>query len=205
VFFSISKPPNQTNFADFFANQQFGILFAFHVMSKKFNSSNMKRAIGILMVMAGVFFMNATQSVQAQGRGHHHGRNGHHKNHKNHDHDYDDHHVHHRSNAHCRDVHYHVRPVRHVRHVHHSHCDHRTVVVEYHRPRYIYYRDYNVYYDCHRSVYIVFSGRNWTISTSVPVSMARVDIDRADRWDVDYEDDDLPEFLTRREQVSYRN
>lgn len=165
----------------------------------------MERAKGILMVMAGVLFMSASHFAQAQGRGHHHGRDSH-KGNKHNRYDYDDRHDHHQSSrAHCRDEHYHVRPIRHVRHVHSRHCDHRTVVVEYHRPRYVYYRDYNVYYDCHRHVYIVYSGRNWTISTSIPVTMARVDVDRADRWDVDYEDDDFPEFLSRRERVSYRN
>ncbi|MDZ7648173.1 MAG: hypothetical protein U5K54_13870 [Cytophagales bacterium] len=56
--------------------------------------------------------------------------------------------------------------------------DHRTrrITYNYHRhnrpvwapvygyrynTRYIYYRDYNLYYDCHRNVFVVWTGRNW--------------------------------------------
>jgi hypothetical protein len=166
----------------------------------------MKRASGIMMMMAGLFVMTASVMVQAQGRGHHRGHAKHNKQKNDFDYDHDDRHDHYGSHQQCSHEHYHVRPAsRPVKHIHHRDCDHRTVVVEYHRPRYIYYRDYNVYYDCHRSVYIVFSGRGWTISASTPVCLNRVDIHRANRMDVEYEGDDFPDFLTRRDRTSYNN
>jgi hypothetical protein len=71
------------------------------------------------------------------------------------------------------------------------------VVHHYERPRYIYYRDYDVYYDCHRSVYISYSGRNWTVSASLPVVLHRVDIHHATRVEVDYYEDDFVTYLDR--------
>lgn len=64
--------------------------------------------------------------------------------------------------------------------------------------RYIYYRDYNVYYDCHRDVFVIGTGRNWAISNRVPDVMYRVDFGRARVTGVDYWDDDFDFYLKRR-------
>jgi hypothetical protein len=64
--------------------------------------------------------------------------------------------------------------------------------------RYIYYQDYNVYYDCHRDVFVVWTGRNWTVSTRVPDAMFRVNFGRARVSGVDYWDDDFDFYLERR-------
>jgi hypothetical protein len=68
-------------------------------------------------------------------------------------------------------------------------------VKHYDRPRYVYYADYNVYFDFHRQVYITLSGRNWMISSSIPVPMQRVDIRRASYREVQYYDDDFVAYL----------
>lgn len=65
------------------------------------------------------------------------------------------------------------------------------------RPRYVYYRDYNVYHDLHHNVYISYSGRNWSVSASLPVVLHRVDARRAVRMEVDYFDDDFTAYLER--------
>jgi len=71
-------------------------------------------------------------------------------------------------------------------------------VVYYERPvRYVYYRDYDVYYDCHRNVYITFSGNHWTITNAIPVRMHDIDRDRIQRDEIDYRDDDFPSYLDR--------
>lgn len=64
--------------------------------------------------------------------------------------------------------------------------------------RYVYYRDYNVYYDCYRGVYITLSGRNWVYSHRIPAHMHRVNFHRIAYVDLDYFDDDLPRYLERR-------
>jgi hypothetical protein len=91
-------------------------------------------------------------------------------------------------------------------HYHHHECRHETVVT-YHqmpsRPRYIYYRDYDVYYDYHNSVYISLSRRGWTVSKVVPVSMTYVDLRRAKRYEVQYHDDDFVTYLDRRGRPHY--
>jgi hypothetical protein len=89
--------------------------------------------------------------------------------------------------------------VNHYYQAHDRYCGHNAVVVHrYVRPRYIYYRDYDVYYDCHRSVYISYSGRSWTMSAALPVLMRNVNIRTASRFEVDYWDDNLPVYLDRR-------
>lgn len=145
-----------------------------------------------------------------QGRGNGRGNAyGHHK----HDRDKHDHHSRDERHHYSRDRHVHYdhdddhdddrRYVRRVysypaySHQHHSRCDHRVVVRHYERPRYVYYADYDVYYDCHREVYISYSGRSWTISTSLPVVMHRVDIRRASCREVRYYEDDFVSYLDR--------
>jgi hypothetical protein len=66
------------------------------------------------------------------------------------------------------------------------------------QPRYVYYRDYDVYYDNHRSVYISYSGRSWTITKALPVGMRHVNIRATKRFEVDYHDDDFPRYLETR-------
>lgn len=78
--------------------------------------------------------------------------------------------------------------------------NHRTVVIHnvYKRPRYIYYRDYDVYYDCRNNAYISHSGRNWFVSPIPPHMMRHVNLRTTRSYEVDYWDDDFPTFLDRR-------
>lgn len=86
----------------------------------------------------------------------------------------------------------------------------------YHRPphhapahgyrkqvRYVYYRDYDVYYDCYRGMYILFTGRNWTYTPHMPVHMYRAPYDRIAYVELEYCDDDLPRYIERRRGGSY--
>jgi hypothetical protein len=90
------------------------------------------------------------------------------------------------------------RNVNQYYHTHDRYCGHTIVVHNYARPRYIYYRDYDVYYDCHSSVYISYSGRSWTVSAALPFAMRHINIRAANRYEVDYWDDNLPVYLERR-------
>lgn len=76
-------------------------------------------------------------------------------------------------------------------------------MVTHSRPRYVYFRDYDVYHDMHRNVYISWSGRNWTVSTSIPVALRHVDVHRTVRMEVDYDYDDFDAYL-KRGRPSYR-
>jgi hypothetical protein len=156
-------------------------------------------SLALFMVMSGTI-------AWSQGRGHDNGRKGKAKEHgyqKHRDHrgndgnDYDrrdhysyndrDHHHHH---GNTRTVYvYRPRPVERTVVVHHHH-HHRPE-----RPRYVYYRDYDVYYDCDRNVYITFSGRNWSISTEVPIRMYYTDRNAIAAVNVDYFNDDFPHYL----------
>ena len=90
---------------------------------------------------------------------------------------------------------------------------HRYITYDYHRhshpswapaygyrynTRYIYYQDYNVYYDCHRDVFVIWTGRNWVISNRVPDVMYGIDFRRTHVSGVDYWDDDFDFYLQRR-------
>jgi hypothetical protein len=110
-------------------------------------------------------------------------------------HHWKDHHRHDRNDR--RD--YERRNVRHVYHYHDRYCGHQSVVVHHHsRPRYIYYRDYDVYYDRTNSVYISYSGRGWTSSTALPVVLHRVNLRNTKRFEVDYYHDDFTRYLETR-------
>lgn len=143
-----------------------------------------------------MFLIAAATTVQAQRRGHDHnqhdgnrGRGNGHEHYDNNRRDY----------SHYRDDnrHYDHKDVRVYHHYIPAPPVQQRVVHHYYygRPRYVYYRDYDVYYDCHRQVYISFSGRNWTVSINRPVCMDRVDVYRAARVDVDYYEDNFPAYL----------
>lgn len=159
----------------------------------------MKTATQFFSLMIALFIISVSGNAQAQGRGHH---NPHERSHGGHyegkDHGHDlkhEHHKHHDRHEH----HAHRHGDRHVVHPTIRHHHEKPVVVRhYHkRPRYIYYQDYNVYYDLHRNVYISYSGRNWSLSASLPVALHRVDMRRAVRMEVDYYQDDFPRYLER--------
>lgn len=160
----------------------------------------MKTASHFFLLVIALAIISTAGNLHAQGRGHHkdpekrNHQHGHHwkgdKKDREHKHE---HHYHKREHRHD---HYERRTV----HYHHRYCEHPPVVVVRHeppRPRYVYYRDYDVYYDLHREIYISYSGRNWRVSAGLPVVLHRVDMRRAVRMDVDYYEDDFVAHLER--------
>ena len=119
------------------------------------------------------------------------------------DRDRNDHHGNGNYNYPSRDNHHYQRYDDHHRYVayrHHRH-GHPSWAPAYgyrYNTRYIYYQDYNVYYDCHRDLFVVWTGRNWVVSTQTPDVMFRVDFGRARVSGVDYWDDDFDFYLQRR-------
>jgi hypothetical protein len=165
--------------------------------------TKMKAATHFFSLVIAMAIISTAANVKAQGRGHH---KGHEKRHQHQDHhwkgdkDREHKHDHHYHNREHRHDHYERRKVHHVVHHHHRYCDHAPVVIVRHdppRPRYIYYRDYDVYYDMHREVYVSYSGRNWRVSARLPVVLRRVDMRLAVRMDVDYYEDDFVAYLER--------
>ncbi|RAW03241.1 hypothetical protein [Pseudochryseolinea flava] len=178
----------------------------------------MKTRFALSAVIA-LMIITSGNIVWAQGRGNGHDRGGHHKggergngrgNGKSNHHDnnryhseryhHTDHNYYHHNNHHHSKkivvvhrpapvvvVH---RPAPVVVHHHHHHA--------YHEPRYVYYRDYDVYYDNTRRVYISFSGRNWSVSTEIPVRMYYADRGTIVSTNVDYYDDDFAGYLDNR-------
>jgi hypothetical protein len=168
----------------------------------------MKTVRTFLMVwIVTLVLSSSTTTLQAQGRGNSKGHDKHHhpgkaKGHdKRGDRDYDrDYsyrdHDHDSRHGHSR---YDYRK-RYVTYSHHRHGPPSWAPAYGHRynTRYIYYRDYNVYYDCHRDVFLTWSGRHWMITTRVPDVICHVDFRRAVVVGVDYWDDDFNFYLERR-------
>ncbi len=109
---------------------------------------------------------------------------------------------HHHTDYRYQHNHHHGDHGKKVVYVHHHRPVERVVVVHHHNrhiePRYVYYRDYDVYYDTHRRVYITFSGRHWSFSTEIPVKMYYVDRTTVVSSNVDYYEDDFPVYLDSR-------
>jgi hypothetical protein len=89
---------------------------------------------------------------------------------------------------------------RYVTYNHHRHGTPSWAPAYGHRynTRYIYYRDYNVYYDCHRDLFLTWYAGRWVITTRVPDVICHVDFRRAVVVGVDYWDDDFNFYLERR-------
>ena len=157
----------------------------------------------VLALSLTLMLMITGTMAWAQGRGNGHGKGKGHQKHQTHNHDRNGngrHYSHNRYSYHDHDRHHNHEAPRTV-HVYHSRPVERTVVVHHHhhhrpaRVRYVYYRDYDVYYDCDRKVYISFGGRNWSISTEIPVRMYYADRNALATVEVDYYDDDFAHHL----------
>lgn len=58
------------------------------------------------------------------------------------------------------------------------------------KTRYVYFSDYNVYYDHERGVYISLGGNNWQITAKLPSILSGVDLTAAVKVDLDFSGDD---------------
>lgn len=159
----------------------------------------------LLLTTVVCMLMGSVAVAQGRGRGHSKGNPGRgHEKHKREEVRHD-HYSHDRRDYDRDDHHYHDDRVVVVRHQHHhdAGCYHRPtrwVSVDYHyaRPRYVYYRDYNVYFDCHREVYVWFNNGRWIVSASLPAPLIQVNLSRAVVMGVNYYDDDLGYYVERR-------
>jgi hypothetical protein len=167
-----------------------------------------RNTLSALILMT--LFLTIPLMVQAQGHGHGKDNKQHGKGHKK---DYDsydkrsnsDYYRNHRhgNEPSWNDHHRNETPgnqQRYVTYRHHRHS-HPSWAPAYgyrYNTRYIYYHDYNVYYDCHRDVFMVWTGRNWRLSAHIPDAMLRVDFHRTRVYGVNYWDDDFDFYLERR-------
>ena len=150
-----------------------------------------KRITGLAFII--MLILLGLGSAFAQGKKGH-DRNDHHHNADNYSwhSGYENHYVH---NRHEHQVGHGQNNRRRVEHHIHPwmHAHDRRVTT-----RYVYFSDYNVYYDYTRNVYITLAGRNWVISTELPLAMRRVDPRRITYVQIDYCGDDLHHYHARR-------
>ena len=145
----------------------------------------MNKTTGLILMIFGILVASGSF---AQERRHHADRDDKHCHENKHDH-------------HSRNKHNYCNHCHHDnRYSKHSHQRHAAPWSQAPRSktRYVYFRDYNVYYDYKRNVYLTLSGRNWAISTEVPLPMRRVDVRRIAYADVDFYGDDLYYYHTHR-------
>lgn len=153
----------------------------------------------VLSASLVMLLMISGASAWAQGRSRSNGHNDHHGNNKEN--------AHHNNDRNDRNHHNNSKPQyayhdhdRRVVHVYHPAPVERRVVHHYYheRPRYVYYSDYDVYYDSYRNVYISFGGRNWSVSAGIPVVMRHVNVRTVVTTEVDYYDDNFTAYLDTR-------
>jgi len=179
-----------------------------------------KNSLGLLML--AIIILTTSVDVLSQGRGNGNGRGNNHPGRgkydernrgKGHDHnsgwnnnyeryDHDRERMRHSDWDHrnyLRNDHHHFVTYRHHRYHHPSWA---PVYGSRYNTRYIYYQDYNVYYDCHRDVFMTWNGRRWIVSAHIPDFMLRVDFRSARVYGVNYWDDDF-EFYLQRRRPSY--
>lgn len=165
----------------------------------------MKNISTIFSLILGVSVISAATIAQGQRSDDHRRRSETQRDHddrdrnqdSNHDRDHWDNH----NNNNSRRDHTQYDRVNNNRGHHYGQYNNRRPVVVHHvykRPRYIYYRDYDVYYDCRDNAYISHSGRNWIVSSFPPRMMRNVNLRMARSYEVDYWDDNFPGYLDRR-------
>lgn len=151
----------------------------------------MKTATKFFSLLLLGIALGAGIEADAQGRGKGDRNKGDHEDHyrgKDWDNDFKRHP--HRKNARHVVVHRYHRPIPVV--------VHRAPVRVYHRPaRFVYYKEYNTYFDRTRNVYIVFAAGHWMASRVAPIAMRRVNMTTAVCMEVNYFDDDFTAYLDR--------
>jgi hypothetical protein len=70
------------------------------------------------------------------------------------------------------------------------------------KTRYVFFRDYAVYYDHQEGVYISLAGRNWQVSASLPVNLKGVDLNAAVKIDLEAEGDN-PQYQYNEHKQKY--
>ncbi|UII25898.1 hypothetical protein LVD15_21755 [Fulvivirga maritima] len=55
------------------------------------------------------------------------------------------------------------------------------------KTRYVYFKDYDVYYDHERGVYITLSGKGWQVEAKLPDVLEKVDLPAAVKVDIDFD------------------
>lgn len=183
----------------------------------------MQNNITALAIMSMLVLFTAANSFSQgrQGRGNGHDRKGNdhhqaqshspshndHNDHHNGGHQHHDNHHDYHSTAPSR-VHYDHRPDYHRTYVRRDYYAAPTPWVHVHNHyypanrRYVYFRDYNVYYDCTRDVYVSLSGGRWIFTAQMPVMMQQVPVERVIYTDVDYCGDDIVYYHNHRPGVS---
>ena len=68
------------------------------------------------------------------------------------------------------------------------------------KTRYVYFKDYDVYYDHEKAVYISLAGRNWQISASLPVNLRGIDLTAAAKIDIDLNEDEPQRYYADHKQ-----
>ncbi|MCA6078845.1 hypothetical protein [Fulvivirga sedimenti] len=68
------------------------------------------------------------------------------------------------------------------------------------KTRYVYFKDYDVYYDHDRSVYISLAGTNWQVSANIPVNLRGIDLNAAVKIDLDTDVDDPQRDYSQHKQ-----
>jgi hypothetical protein len=58
------------------------------------------------------------------------------------------------------------------------------------KTRYVYFSEYDVYYDHDRGVYISIGGNNWQVTAKIPSILSGVDLKAAVKIDLDFSGDD---------------
>jgi len=73
------------------------------------------------------------------------------------------------------------------------------------KTRYIYYDDYDMYYDHQRQVYLYINNGSWTVSANIPYHLRRVDISQVRSYNVNYTGSDPYRYQQqhRRESREY--
>lgn len=179
-----------------------------YYLRRDFNPCNMKKLNIFYGLATLVLAIGLSADVNAQGRSRGNDRDRNNDNrdrdrndNRDNDHDRNNNHDHDRGHSQWDNYtdRHDNRQTRTVYYYNDYHRKHPPVVIHhYQRPRYIYYRDYDVYYDCQKSVYITYSGRSWTLSTGVPYTMRHANLRNTSRYEVDYFNDDFPRYLERR-------
>lgn len=69
------------------------------------------------------------------------------------------------------------------------------------RPRYLFYPDYNVYFDSYRNVYISYTPMGWSFSNIVPYALQNVNVNNIRRYRVNYDGDDFAGYYQNQPPV----
>ena len=73
------------------------------------------------------------------------------------------------------------------------------------KTRYVFFKDYDMYYDQQRKIYVYLKNGNWELGASIPAFLQSVDLNAAIKIDIELESDQPEQHFKEHKKLQSKN